>query len=110
MDTTRRRRGAAGWRGVLDRFEASGLRAVAFCAREGISSKSLYRWRSVLAKTPDQPVVRKAVDLAHIVTDFVDLGTLGREAATPRRPRDLNTHRCVTSRMTSSRRCSGQLV
>lgn len=81
MDTTRRRRGAAGWRGVLERFEASGLRAVAFCAREGISSKSLYRWRSVLAKTPDQPVDRKAVGLTHIAADFVDLGTLGREGS-----------------------------
>jgi hypothetical protein len=30
-------------RGV-DRFEASGLMAVAFSEREGISSKGLYRW------------------------------------------------------------------
>lgn len=82
MDAARRRRrGARGWRGVLDRFEASGLTAVAFCEREGISSKSLYRWRSVLARTADQPVVRQAIGVAHAATDFVDLGTLSQESA-----------------------------
>ena len=82
MDTvSRRRRGAAEWRAVLDRFEASGLTAVAFCEREGISSKSLYRWRSVLAKTPDRPVVRKAVGVADATAGFVDLGALGRESS-----------------------------
>jgi len=82
METARRRRrGAAGWRGVLDRFEASGLTAVAFSEREGISCKSLYRWRSLLARTPDQAVVRKAVGAPHTAAGFVDLGTLGREGS-----------------------------
>jgi len=82
MDTARgRRRGAAGWRGVLDRFEARGLTAVAFSEREGISSKSLYRWRPLLARPPDQAVDRKAVGAAHTASGFVDLGTLGREGS-----------------------------
>ena len=40
-----RRRSAKAWRRMLARFEESGLTAVAFCEREGISSKSFYRWR-----------------------------------------------------------------
>jgi hypothetical protein len=37
--TTRRRLGAKAWPGMLARFEESGLTAVAFCEREGISSE-----------------------------------------------------------------------
>ena len=82
MDTARgRRRGAAGWRLVLERFELSGLTAAAFCEREGISSKSLYRWRSLLARTPDRGAARKAVGVAHAAAGFVDLGTLGQEGS-----------------------------
>jgi hypothetical protein len=36
-----RRYGAKTWRKILDRFEESGLTALAFCAREGIGTKSL---------------------------------------------------------------------
>jgi hypothetical protein len=66
---------------MLERFEASGLTAVAFCEREGISSKSLYRWRSLLARSPEQTMVRQAVGAAHTAAGFVDLGTLGRESS-----------------------------
>jgi hypothetical protein len=77
MDKTRRRRrGAAAWRGVLARFAASGLTAVAFCEREGVSSKSLYRWRSRLGSAPDQLPARKVVGVTNTVAGFVDLGTL----------------------------------
>jgi hypothetical protein len=40
MEKTRRRRlSAKAWHGVLARFEESGLTAVAFCEREGVSSR-----------------------------------------------------------------------
>lgn len=42
----RHRRTAAQWRGILRRFEASGLGAREFCRREGLSLSSLQRWRS----------------------------------------------------------------
>jgi putative transposase len=72
-----RRLGAQAWRGLLARFAESGLTAAAFCEREGISSKSFYRWRSRLSRSPDQaqlphetPSVRSAE------SGFIDLGAL----------------------------------
>jgi hypothetical protein len=77
----RRRRGTAAWRGVLARFEVSGLKAVAFCEREGIGSKSLYRWRSTLGREAEQPSARKAVGAANTGAGFLDLGPLRRESS-----------------------------
>ena len=74
-----RRRGAAAWRSVLERFESSGLTAVAFSAREGFSSKSLYRWRSILARKADRAEPKAVSGVAG--SGFVDLGTLGREGS-----------------------------
>ena len=54
-----RRRSAKAWRRMLARFEASGLTVVAFCEREGISSKSFYRWRLRLGEV-DQSLVANA--------------------------------------------------
>ena len=39
------RRTPAEWRGILDRFAASGQSQAAFCGREGISKGSLSRWK-----------------------------------------------------------------
>ena len=47
------------WRQRLQRFERSGLSAVAFCAKEGVSAPSFYAWCRRL-----QPPVEKA---AHLV-------------------------------------------
>ena len=70
-----RRRSAKAWRRMLARFEASGLTAVAFCEREGISSKSFYRWRLRLGEWinrwwPTQPGARNTAG------GFIDLGAL----------------------------------
>jgi putative transposase len=71
--TRRRRQGAQAWRGVLARFTASGLTALAFCEREGISRASLYRWRSLLGSASVEP---RAPSVTNTAADFVDLGTL----------------------------------
>ncbi len=81
MDVVRRRRrSAAAWRAVLERFEASGLTTVAFCEREGIGSKSLYRWRSRLGSARELPAARQAVGAPN-TAGFVDLGTLGSRSS-----------------------------
>jgi hypothetical protein len=45
------------WRQRLLRFERSGLSAVAFCAKEGVSAPSFYAWRRRL-QTSTEPVAR----------------------------------------------------
>lgn len=64
------------WRGVLARFEGSGLTAVAFCAREGVSSKSFYRWRSRLDGAADRPPARNKASVTNTAAGFIDLGAL----------------------------------
>ncbi len=70
-----RRRSAKAWRRMLARFEASGLTAVAFCEREGISSKSFYRWRLRLGDV-DQSLVASAAGAKNTARGFIDLGAL----------------------------------
>jgi hypothetical protein len=72
----RGRRGADGWREVLARFAQSGLRTRAFCDREGISTASFYRWRSILEGSPQKPRSPKPSMAADSTTGFVDLGAL----------------------------------
>jgi hypothetical protein len=45
------------WRQRLQRFESSGLSAVAFCAKEGVSAPSFYAWRRRLQPVAE-PVAR----------------------------------------------------
>jgi hypothetical protein len=42
----RKRRTQAQWRGIVRRFEASGLAAREFCRHEELSLSSLQRWRA----------------------------------------------------------------
>ncbi len=51
------------WRQRLLRFERSGLSALAFCAKEGVSDPSFYAWRRLL-QTPDQQPTQPAEPLA----------------------------------------------
>lgn len=67
------RRGREGWGALLAGFEGSGLSAEAFCRREGISSASFYRWRSVLCSGGGQ---RRAVVVRNASPAFVDAGPL----------------------------------
>jgi hypothetical protein len=71
-----RRYGAETWRKILGRFEESGLTAAAFCAREGISTKSLRRWQLRLGGDSDQELVAKAAQLTSKPGGFIDLGGL----------------------------------
>ena len=48
----RRRRTAAEWQRIVERFEAGRLGPEAFCRREGISKASLARWRKRLETAP----------------------------------------------------------
>lgn len=78
MKQTRRPRlGAQGWREVLDRFAKGGMSAVAFCEREGLSSKSFYRWRDRLDGQPNQRRVARAESSGPRTSPgFIDLGAL----------------------------------
>jgi hypothetical protein len=72
----RRRYRAETWQKILGRFEESGLAAPAFCARERISTQSLFRWRSRLGGGSDHALVAKAAQLARKTAGFIDLGDL----------------------------------
>jgi transposase len=48
------------WQQRLQRFERSGLSAVAFCAKEGVSAPSFYAWRRRLRRPPDAQAYRSA--------------------------------------------------
>ncbi len=48
------------WRQRLQRFERSGLSAVAFCAQEGVSAPSFYAWRRRLRPRTAPPAARPA--------------------------------------------------
>jgi transposase len=58
------------WRQRLQRFERSGLSALAFCAKEGVSAPSFYAWRRRLRQhTADQRAddARSTADVARLV-------------------------------------------
>jgi len=74
--TGRRRRTAASWHAVFARFAESGLTALAFCEREGISRESFYRWRSKLAISADPPPVHEDARATSTAAGFIDLGAL----------------------------------
>lgn len=76
----RARRGREGWRALLAGFKGSGLSAEAFCRREGISSASFYRWRSVLG---NGGVQRRALVVRDAAPAFVDAGPLGLPRSQP---------------------------
>ena len=71
-----RRYRAETWQKILGRFEESGLTVPVFCAREGISTQSLSRWRSRLSGESDHALVVKAAQLTRKSGDFIDLGNL----------------------------------
>ena len=76
QQSKQRRYRADTWQKILGRFEESGLTAAAFCAREKICTKSLYRWRSRLGGGSDHALVAKAAQLTRKTGDFIDLGDL----------------------------------
>ena len=74
------------WRQRLLRFGRSGLSAVAFCAKEGVSTPSFYAWRRRLSHPPAEPVVRPALppaDAARLVPVHVLSGAAPVEILLP---------------------------
>jgi transposase len=55
------------WRQRLQRFERSGLSAVAFCAKEGVSAASFYAWRRRLRPRSDAHAAAATADAARLV-------------------------------------------
>ncbi len=79
MSGQRRRLDAQGWREVLGRFAAAATTVDAFCAREGLSSSSFYRWRERLqrASTPAMaPRARVNGIAVPVPAGFIELGDL----------------------------------
>lgn len=78
----RPRLGAQGWGEVLGRFAKSGISAVAFCQREGLSSKSFYRWRDRLeGESNRRAPVARSPSAANVAPEFIDLGALRSSGA-----------------------------
>ena len=58
------------WQQRLQRFEPSGLSAVAFCAQERVSTASFYAWRRRLQPQPAKhasPHARSTTDVARLI-------------------------------------------
>ena len=70
QQSRRRRQGETVWRGIVARFEKSGLPVRTFCQRENIGEWCFYRWRSRFKASVN---VSRAVSAA----PFLDLGSLG---------------------------------
>ncbi len=80
-EVKRRRLDLSSWREVMRRFDAAGKSVQAFCANEGLSTTSFYRWRERLdhadhhgvaaARHSTTPTVR-----ARSAVGFVELGSL----------------------------------
>ena len=77
----RRRLGAGTWRELMRRFDASGATVNEFCAREGLTQSSLYRWRSRMGSPSGvAALTRTAAGRTQPVqpsaASFIDLGSL----------------------------------
>lgn len=66
------------WRELVRRQARSGLSVQAFCQREGISTWSLYGWRSRLrgSDSGEEPVILPAPVKEPVSAEFIDLGSL----------------------------------
>ena len=79
MSGQRRHLDTQGWREVLRRFEAAATTVEAFCAREGLSSSSFYRWRERLQRDgapAKAPRTRASGIAVPAPSGFIELGDL----------------------------------
>lgn len=79
MRGQRRRLDADGWGEVMRRFDAAATPVDAFCAREGLSSSSFYRWRERLQRdgAPAKVPRTRASGIAVAApSGFIELGEL----------------------------------
>lgn len=59
------------------------MTVLAFCDREGISTASFYRWRSILKGSQQAPRSQKPSMVADRAAGFVDLGALSTSGSCP---------------------------
>jgi hypothetical protein len=72
----RQRRDAETWGELVSRQARSGLSVQAFCRREGISTWSLYSWRSRLGATRQSEAMEDRAVESVPPAGFVELGPL----------------------------------
>ena len=78
----RRRLDTRSWREVMLRFGEAGTTVSAFCAREGLSTSSFYRWRERLGSAggaggaAPRPGGRSELAVRPTAAGFIDLGHL----------------------------------
>ena len=78
----RRRLNAGSWREMMRRFDGACVTVSEFCAREGLSQSSFYRWRSrmgppVGAGGLARPAGGQTLPVQPSPASFIDLGNLG---------------------------------
>jgi putative transposase len=78
----RRRLDKRSWREVMVRFDGAGATVCEFCAREGLSASSFYRWRERLrsgggAGSAARPSWSSEMSVQPTGAGFIDLGSLG---------------------------------
>jgi hypothetical protein len=69
------------WDALMRRFDGAGTTVSDFCAREGMSAASFYRWRARLGPAGDQQSTARSVRPSALSVqpssrDFIDLGSL----------------------------------
>ncbi len=70
-----KRRGREGWVRLVAGHRASGLTVSQYCEREGVSTASFYRWRSLIGDAPDaDSTSERAGWSCSPGTAFLDLG------------------------------------
>ncbi len=65
------------WRGVLARFDASGLSVRRFCARERVTEPSFYAWRRVLRERDTEARWKSPAFVPVVVGDEASAGAGG---------------------------------
>jgi hypothetical protein len=77
----RRRLDTGTWREVMRRFDAAGATVSEFCAREGLSQSSFYRWRTRMGALGGAPATARSqaertLAVQPSAASFIDLGSL----------------------------------
>ena len=69
---------AGSWCEVMRRFDAAGATVSEFCAREGLSQSSFYRWRTRMGSsgTVVAGPAQRALAVPPSAASFIDLGSL----------------------------------
>lgn len=81
MSGRRRRVDADGWSELLRRFDAATTTVDEFCAREGLSTSSFYRWRERLRRSGTAVAIPRARGNGMAMparSGFIELGDLAR--------------------------------